>query len=59
VKFVIAGDGTVSSSTLRSSTIGHAGVEQCVIGRFLKMQFPEPSGNGIVVVSYPFLFSPG
>ncbi|MFT4621579.1 MAG: outer membrane biosynthesis protein TonB [Myxococcota bacterium] len=59
VKFVIAGDGSVSSSKLGSSTMGHAGVERCVTGRFLKMQFPEPNGNGIVIVSYPFLLSPG
>ena len=29
------------------------------MGRFLKMQFPEPKGGGIVIVSYPFVFSPG
>jgi hypothetical protein len=28
-----------------------------VAARFLTMKFPEPRGHGIVVVSYPFLFS--
>ncbi len=59
VKFVIAGDGSVSSARVRSTTIGHEGVEQCVVGRFLRMSFPEPRGGGVVLVSYPFLFSPG
>ena len=58
VKFVISGDGSVSSSTLQSSSLGHAGAEQCVVDRFLRMSFPEPRGSGMVVVKYPFLFSP-
>ena len=59
VKFTIAGDGSVSQAGKKSSTMGNAAVEQCVIGRFYRMQFPEPKGGGIVVVSYPFLFAPG
>ena len=39
--------------------MGSASVEQCVVGRFMRMQFPQPKGGGIVIVSYPFLFSPG
>jgi len=59
VKFVIAKDGTVSSATTKSSTLGNAAVEGCINGRFMRFQFPEPKGGGIVIVSYPFLFSPG
>lgn len=59
VKFVIAGDGSVSSATTRSSTLGNASAESCINGRFMRMQFPAPKGGGIVIVSYPFLFSPG
>ena len=59
VKFTIAGDGSVSQAGKKTSTMGNAAVEQCVVGRFYRMQFPEPKGGGIVVVSYPFLFSPG
>ena len=59
VKFVIAGDGSVSSASLKESSMGNATVESCVVNRFKTMKFPEPQGQGIVIVSYPFLFSPG
>lgn len=58
VKFTIAADGTVSSATTRASTAMPA-VEACLTARFLKMDFPKPRGGGVVVVSYPFLFSGG
>jgi hypothetical protein len=59
-RFVIASDGTVSSADPQAarSTLRHAGVENCVMRRFMRMSFPEPMGGGIVVVSYPFLFAP-
>lgn len=59
IKFTIAKDGSVSSASRKTSTMGNASVEQCVVGRFMRMQFPQPKGGGIVIVSYPFLFSPG
>ncbi len=59
VKFVIAKDGSVSSASTKSSTMGSPAVESCINGRFLRFQFPEPKGGGIVIVSYPFIFSPG
>ncbi len=59
VKFVIAKDGTVSSATTKASTMGSPAVEGCINGRFMRFQFPEPKGGGIVIVSYPFIFSPG
>lgn len=58
VKFVIAKDGTVSSATTRSTTMANPAVEDCLNGRFMKFLFPEPAGGGIVIVSYPFVFSP-
>jgi hypothetical protein len=59
VRFVIANDGSVSNVSTKSSTLGSVAVEGCVNQRFLKMDFPKPKGNGIVIVSYPFLFAPG
>ncbi len=59
IRWTIANDGSVSRAGTKSSTIDHAGVEQCVEGRFLRMTFPKPRGNGIVIVTYPFLFNPG
>lgn len=59
VKFVIARDGTVSSATTGSSTMASPRVETCLNARFQNFQFPEPAGGGIVIVKYPFVFSPG
>ncbi|MES2640445.1 MAG: AgmX/PglI C-terminal domain-containing protein [Myxococcota bacterium] len=59
VKFTIAGDGTVSSAVTKSSTLGNPAVESCINGRFLRFGFPAPKNAGLVIVSYPFLFSPG
>jgi pSer/pThr/pTyr-binding forkhead associated (FHA) protein/outer membrane biosynthesis protein TonB len=59
IKFTIAKDGTVSKASVKTTSINNSAVEQCVVGRFYKMQFPEPKGGGIVIVSYPFIFSGG
>jgi hypothetical protein len=59
IKFTIAKDGSVSKASVNSTTINNGAVESCVVGRFYKMQFPEPKGGGIVIVKYPFIFSPG
>jgi hypothetical protein len=72
IKFVIAKDGTVSSATVKTGTDetgrehtswNHADIGQkvgdAICARFLRFQFPEPKGGGIVITSYPFIFSPG
>ncbi len=58
VKFVIAKDGTVASSETESSTLPDPKVEACVHWVIYDLVFPEPAGGGIVIVSYPFRFSP-
>lgn len=57
VKFVIAKDGTVSKAETKSSTLNSPTVEQCINQEFMRFKFPKPSGGGIVIVSYPFVFS--
>ena len=57
VKFVIARDGSVSQAGLKSTTMNNPVVEDCVVQRFLRMRFPAPDSGGIVLVSYPFIFS--
>ncbi len=57
VKFVIAADGSVSKASIKSSSMGSKSVESCITGRFRRFKFPEPKGGGIVIVSYPFIFS--
>ena len=58
VKFVIASNGFVSKAEIYSSTMGSTEVESCIVNLFKKFTFPEPSGGGIVVIKYPFVFSP-
>lgn len=58
VKFVIAKDGTVSSAKIHESSMKNPGVEACVASRFMRMEFPQPKGGGIVIVRYPFNFFP-
>lgn len=57
VRFVISSDGSVSSSSTSSSTLNNSTAESCINGRIMHMGFPAPRGGGMVVVSYPFLFS--
>ena len=59
VKFVIDRNGQVSSAKVKTSSLGSKTVESCITGRFMRFTFPKPKGNGIVIVSYPFLFAPG
>ncbi len=59
IKFTIAKDGTVSQAAAKENSTGSKAVDSCVTNVFYKMQFPEPKGGGIVIVSYPFIFSPG
>lgn len=59
VRFVIASDGSVSKASIKSSSLNDKTVESCITSRFMRFSFPEPKGDGIVIVSYPFIFSPG
>ena len=57
VKFVIAKDGTVSKASIKNSTIDDDSFTECLTASFLSFSFAEPKGGGIVIASYPFLFS--
>ena len=59
VKFVVSATGSVSKAEIKSSTMGSPAVESCLVERFLHFRFPEPKGDGIVIVSYPLIFRPG
>jgi TonB family protein len=58
VKFTIASDGSVAKAETKQG-IGSPAVESCVAERFLRFKFPAPKGGGVVVVSYPIVFSRG
>lgn len=66
VRFTIGVDGSVTDAAIKSRewTIGRKpapsdGIEACMLHEFRGMVFPEPRGGGVVIVSYPFQFSPG
>ncbi|HEX8823341.1 MAG TPA: adventurous gliding motility protein GltG [Archangium sp.] len=56
IRFTIASEGNVVTSSVAQSTAGNSELEQCVAGRVRTWQFPKPKGGGSVVVTYPFLF---
>jgi len=58
VKFVIARDGSVTTSQDAGSDLADEGVRQCVVRSFGTLSFPQPEG-GIVMVTYPIVLSPG
>jgi hypothetical protein len=57
IKFVIAKDGSVSQSSVRSSTLDNQPTERCLVEKFGRMRFVKPKGGGIAIVSYPLVFS--
>ena len=57
--FRIEADGRVGHTEVKRSTLDDRAVEQCVLGRLEDLRFPAPKGGGIVIVSYPFVFSAG
>jgi TonB family protein len=58
VQFTIAATGQVVASVLSQSTMGNPRVENCVVQAVRRWEFPKPLGGGIVIVTYPFNFTP-
>lgn len=59
IKFAISKDGSVFNVEVKRTSMNDAEFESCVVREFQAMVFPEPWNGGIVIVSYPFIFSPG
>ncbi len=57
-RFVIGRDGSVVSAEVVQSDLENQILESCVSKRLMRLKFPAPDGGGIVVVTYPFVFSP-
>jgi TonB family protein len=55
VQFVIGNNGDVVASATEESSLGNVQVEDCIKGAVRAWKFPQPKGNGIVKVSYPFI----
>ena len=58
VQFTIAGTGRVLASVLQSSSLGAPAVDACVVNAVKRWEFPQPTGGGLVIVSYPFQLTP-
>jgi TonB family protein len=59
VQFTIGGNGSVIASTLQSSTVANAPLENCIVRAVRRWEFPRPLGGGIASISYPFVLTPG
>jgi pSer/pThr/pTyr-binding forkhead associated (FHA) protein len=55
-QFTISGNGNVTAA--RAGGMGDGSVENCVADVIKSIQFPKPTGGGIVNVTYPFTFRP-
>ena len=54
--WVIAADGSVASTRVRSSSLASQPVATCISGVIKRWQFPKPTG-GSVTVTFPFVFN--
>ncbi len=58
VNFEISGVGTVNYSQVGTSSLGDKNVEDCITGKMMGWEFPDPKGGQIVKITYPFLLRP-
>jgi TonB family protein len=57
VSFTITGAGAVAAAGVAKSTTGDTAVDSCIVQAVRRLEFPQPEGGGIVVVTYPFLLT--
>jgi TonB family protein len=58
VTFTIERDGTVKHAEMKEDGVGNSGLSSCIVSAMKSLVFPAPQGGGVVIVSYPFTFSP-
>jgi TonB family protein len=56
VQFVIGARGQVSSSTIKSSSLGNIRTETCLVQAIRRWEFPPPRNGVDTVIVYPFVF---
>jgi len=56
VRFIITGDGTVSRSRIKSTSLRHEPTETCVNDAVTKLVFPKLQSGKTAIVVYPFVF---
>ncbi len=55
VRFVIGGNGIVSTAGIASNSLNDGQVENCIVNRLRGWKFPKPVGGVNVKVTYPFV----
>jgi hypothetical protein len=59
VQFTIGPTGKVPVAVVQDSSISDRNVANCIAQAVRRWTFPKPQGGGNVVVTYPFVLSPG
>jgi TonB family protein len=59
VRFGINPSGQVPMASIAQSTVGDTELDTCVLGRTKLLQFPSRKTDGLVMVTYPFVFRSG
>ena len=60
-RFTIRGDdgvGRVIRISIKDADFDDAPLEDCLLDAIEEVEFPPPEGGGIVIVTYPFVFTP-
>jgi TonB family protein len=57
VAWTIDPAGGVAEANVSESSISNANVESCIVQRIRRWKFPEPTGGGVVNVTFPWVFS--
>jgi hypothetical protein len=55
--FIIGPTGKVTSASVKEATLKNAAVQECMLTRMRSLVFPVPRGGGVVIVTYPFVFT--
>ena len=58
-KISIDPDGKVRHSCVVDSELRDPVIDRCVVDAILGWEFPKPEGGGWVIVTYPFVLTPG
>jgi TonB family protein len=56
VDFTIGGSGVVKTSAVKESSLEDSRLNDCILRRLAKWQFPKPKSGVDVAVTYPFIF---
>lgn len=59
IQFTIGSTGKVPVAVVQSTSVKDASVGNCIASAVKRWSFPKPQGGGTVIVSYPFVLSPG